>query len=249
MLSLTSVLKLSSALGAGPLAGAACCRLRGAASATQGAQNQANPLPTSDALDHQFDRGDNEATGSLREAEYEALLAERRAAGLHGRPVDLETEFDRDNPEASDKGELWAERKAEPLLDVDLDTEMDRDDPLLADKRFLWDVPPPPPDVNLDTEMDRDDPLQADKTGLWESPEPPCPADIDAEMDMMQNGSAMLREYGQEGCDAPPPSSTAGGDNPAGTMAGNTAFGHGAARPPQEKPDPRIGQYREAQAT
>lgn len=197
MRALSTFQRLSTVLGAtssanfaAALAGAGGCRLRlatGTAAAEQG-----KPEPTPDAFDQEFDRGEDEVTAAQHEAEYAARVEARRAAGLTV-PVDLECEYDRDDPECVDTKELYAERTAAALQDVDLDTEFDRDDPLLADKRALWDVPPPPPEVDLDTEMDRDDPLLADKSHLWDCPEPPCPANIDAELDMMANGEEYLR--------------------------------------------------------
>lgn len=154
-------LAASGGLGAERLAasvlGCGGSRLRGLATTPAALQGKPEPVP--DPLDLEFDRSDDVAFAQARDAEYEASQRILREEGLKV-PVDLECEFDRDDPNAVSPEELYAERAApEPLAAVDLDTELDMDDPLLADKSHLWDVPEPPQPADIDGEMD----LMADR--------------------------------------------------------------------------------------
>lgn len=90
----------------------------------------------------------------------EERLAREASMERLGRPVDLELEFDLDDPEAVDVAELYAPPPPppEPLgRPVDLEMEYDMDDPEAVDVAELH-APPrlaePLAEVDLDAELD-----------------------------------------------------------------------------------------------
>ncbi|KAI7841089.1 hypothetical protein COHA_005315 [Chlorella ohadii] len=162
MRALQAFQRVSSSLGAAQsgdvaaaILGAGSCRLRSLTTSAV-AREQGKPEAVfPDALDQEFDRGEDAVTAAMHDREYEEQMKARKEMGTVC--ADLEFELDRDDPDAMDPKEVWAEMKAAGC---------------------------PPPEVDLDTEFDRDDPMLADKSHLWDAPEPPQPADVSGEMDL-----------------------------------------------------------------
>ncbi|PRW44376.1 coagulation factor VIII-like isoform X2 [Chlorella sorokiniana] len=162
MRALQAFQRVASSLGAvqttgvtAAILGAGSCRLRGLATSAL-AREQGKPEAVfPDALDQEFDRGEDPAMAAAHEREYEEQQKARQEMGTVC--ADLEYELDRDDPDAVDPNaslEVWAEAKAAECPEVDLDTEFDRDDPMMADRSHLWDAPEPPQPADVSGEMD-----------------------------------------------------------------------------------------------
>lgn len=104
--------------------------------------------------------------------------------------VDLDADFDRDDPEFAQLEEkLEAERPKEPLVAVDLDADFDRDDPEFAKMTERLEVESPKEPllpVDLDADFDRDDPefaRMAEKLEAMRPKETLVNVDLEFELD------------------------------------------------------------------
>ncbi|GAB4814332.1 hypothetical protein N2152v2_001378 [Parachlorella kessleri] len=101
--------------------------------------------------------------------------------------VDLENDFDRDDPEAVDKANLWAKAEPRAVPIVDLELELDHAvNPEVVDKAQLWAKPKPTevPNVELGLEMDHAfDPEAVDKAQLWAPAKPTVVPQVDLDDD------------------------------------------------------------------